>query len=165
MTAPRAQLSARLDALEPRAVAMLRAGATYQQIRAQLGLSTNRIIRLRTEHAIPVPDHDRAAHRRLTVDEAFTRYTRPTHDGHLLWTGPRSHRTFHLTASGRKHNPRAIAFQRHHHRPPDGHLRRLPTCEQPDCIAGAHHTDHRIRQANTRADQAFESIFGPGATP
>lgn len=164
MTGPRAQLTAQLDALEAKAVDMLRAGATYKQIHTRLGLTTNRILRLRRDHAIPTPQRDMGAHLRLTVDEAFARHTRPATDGHLLWTGPSCARALVLTASGRKYSARAIAFERHHGRPPDGQLRRL-NCDVPDCIAGAHHTDHRIRHANARADQAYESIFGTGATP
>jgi len=151
---------AELNALETEAIAMLRAGATYKQIRSKLGLGLNDISRLRKQHNIPVPDRDRGATTRLSVDEAFTLYTRPTTNGdHLLWTGPRSGRGVDLIASGRKHNARAIAFTKHHGRDPEGRLWR--TCTEHACIAGAHHTDYRIRQAHARADQAFNAIFGP----
>lgn len=156
--------SAQLAALEPQAIAMLRDGATYDQVRAKTGLGLNRISRLRKRHNIPLSGRRRPPDGRLTIDEAFTLYTRSTTTGdHLLWTGPRSGRGVDLTASGHTYNARSIAFQRHYGRAPEGRLWR--TCEHPDCIAAAHHTDRRIRGANARADRMFESIFGPGVTP
>lgn len=149
---------AELSALEGQAVTMLRAGASYEEIRHALGFGRNRIAALRKQHRIPVPQRDLQAATRRTVDEAFARYAQLTGDGHILWTGPRSGRGVDLLASGRKHNARAVAFTKHHGRAPEGWLRR--TCDQPGCIAGAHHTDHRIRQAHQHADQAFPLIFG-----
>lgn len=149
---------AELAAIDDKALAMLRAGATYAQIHRRLRLGLNRISHLRKQHDIPVPHRDREPPRRFTIDQAFTRYALPTPDGgHLIWTGPRSGRGYDLIASGRKYNARAIAFQRHHGRDPDGQTRR--TCDQPDCIAGAHLTDRRIREANRRADTVFERDF------
>lgn len=46
---------------------------------------------------------------------------------------------------GRKYNARAVAFRKHHGRAPEGRVWR--TCDQPACIAGAHHTDRLIREA------------------
>jgi len=141
--------------LDDQAVAMLRAGATYTEIHRTLRLDLNRISRLRKHHGIPVTRRTRENPRRLTIDEAFTRHTRATTEGgHLLWTGPRSGRSYDLIASGRTHNARAEAFRRHHGRAPEGQTRR--TCNQPDCIAGAHLTDRRIREANHHADATFE---------
>ena len=155
---------AQLAAIEDQAVVMLRAGATHAEIYNALRLSPNRVCELRKAHSIPVPDRHNAWNaRRLTVDEAFTRHTQPTEDGHLLWTGPRAGRGFPLTASGLTHNARAIAFEKHHGREPEGRLRRITDCDHPDCIAGAHHTDNRIRQAHARADKAYTAIFGDPA--
>ncbi|MFJ2008711.1 hypothetical protein [Streptomyces chartreusis] len=147
-----------LTAIEDQAVAMLHAGATYKQIYDEFRLSRNRISELRKTNVIPVPDSNHvSATRRLTVDQAFTRHTQPTPAGeHLLWTGPRRGRSAKLTASGRVHNARTVAFQRHHGREPDGRLMR--TCDHPQCIAGAHHTDQRLRQAQDRVDYAASAI-------
>lgn len=136
-----------LKALEERVVAILRAGATYREVREATRFSLNRISSLRRQHSIPVPDRsrERGAKQRRTVDEAFDLYTRPTPDGHLLWTGPRSGRGVDLLAEGRKHNARAVAFQRHHGREPEGRIWRARECDEPCCIAGAHHTDQLIR--------------------
>ncbi|WP_086746088.1 hypothetical protein [Streptomyces scabiei] len=150
---------AELAAIDAQAVAMLRAGATYAQIHRRLRLGLNRISHLRRQHDIPVPHRDRQPPRRFTIDEAFTRYALPTPDGgHLIWTGPRSGRGYDLIASGRTHNARAVAFRKHHGRDPKGQTRR--TCDQTDCIAGAHLTDRSIRAAHHRADKVFERIFG-----
>ncbi|MDX3830698.1 hypothetical protein PV730_45005 [Streptomyces scabiei] len=150
---------AELVAVDAQAVTMLRAGATYDEIRSALRLDPNRISRLRKQHSIPVPPRDRWAPLRLTVEESFTRYARPTPEGgHLIWTGPRSGRGLDLIASGRTHNARHVAFRKHYGRDPDGQTRR--TCDQPDCIAGAHLTDRTLRQANQHADKKIERIFG-----
>ncbi|MBD0837390.1 Trp family transcriptional regulator [Streptomyces sp. TRM68416] len=149
-------------AIDAQALVLLRAGATTQEIRSTLRISPNRICHLRKQHHIPVPHRDVWAGQRRTIDEAFTLHTRPTASGgHLLWTGPRSGRGLDLIASGRKHNARHIAFHKHHGREPQGRVWR--TCNQPDCIAGAHHTDALIRQAHKRADKAFPHIFGTDA--
>ncbi|WP_432159161.1 hypothetical protein [Streptomyces sp. bgisy153] len=147
-------------ALEEQAVRMLREGATGEHVRKALHLSPNRISALRKEHNIPVLRRDVWAGQRRTINEAFTRYAQPTTDGdHLIWTGPRCGRGFDLIASGRKYNARAIAFEKHHGRPPVGYLRR--TCKLPDCIAGAHHTDHRLRNPEHHLDTLYTAIFGP----
>lgn len=154
---------AQLAAIEDQAVTMLQAGATHAEIYNALRLSPNRVCELRKAHSIPVPNGRNIwASRRLTVDEAFARHTQPDDTGqHLLWTGPRGGRGFQLTASGRTYNARAIAFAKHYGREPEGRLWR--TCGHSDCTAGAHLTDHRIREAHARADQAFDKIFGPDA--
>ena len=155
---------AELAVLEDQAVVMLRNGATYAEIYNALRLQPNRIAQLRKAHNIPVPDRDHGATQRRTVEEAFALYTQPSPEGgHLLWTGPRRGRTAELSASGRRYNARTVAFTKHHGREPEGRLRRTTDCSHPDCIAGAHLTDHRIRQAHARADLAFDQIFGPNA--
>ena len=134
-----------LSDMDARAVAMLQAGATYWQVREATRLGLNRISGLRKHHGIPVPDRDRNARQRRTIEETFALYTRPTPDGHLLWAGPRSGRGVDLLAEGRKYNARAIAFEKDHGRPPQGRIWRMRACREPDCIAGAHHTDQLIR--------------------
>ncbi|NUP19855.1 MAG: hypothetical protein HOZ81_28005 [Streptomyces sp.] len=148
--------TAQVAALEDHAVVMLRRGLTQLEIYKALRLSLNTISALRRQHNIPIP---RREHPSLSVDEAFARHTAPsTQSEHLVWTGPRSGRGVDLLAGGRRYNARAIAFRKHHHRDPVGQIRR--TCDVPECIAGAHHTDRRIRQADARADQAYNAIFG-----
>lgn len=149
---------AELAAVEDQAVAMLREGIPQAEINRTLRLSLNRIVELRRQHQIPIPDRPPAV---LTVDEAFARYAVPsTSGGHVLWAGPRSGRSIELWADAGRHNPRAVAFTKHHHRAPEGRLRR--TCDLRGCIAGAHHADRRIRQSHARADRLYDAIFGPG---
>lgn len=144
-----------MTAARAQAIAMLRDGATSKQVYETTRVGPNDIARLRRQHNIPVPARDRARH---TVDEAFALHTRDTDDGHVLWTGPRSGRSCDLIATGRRYNAGYVAFRKHHGRDPQGYLRR--TCDEPACIAGAHHTDRLIRQANARADRAYSLIFG-----
>lgn len=147
-----------MTAARAQAIAMLRAGATSKQVYEATRVGPNDIARLRRQHNIPVPARDPNRAARHTVDEAFALHARDTDDGHVLWTGPRSGRSCDLIASGRRYNARRIAFRRHRGRDPQGRLWR--TCDEPACIAGAHHTDRLIRQANARADRAYTAIFG-----
>ncbi|MFG2699553.1 hypothetical protein [Streptomyces sp. NPDC048386] len=157
-------------AIETRTVELLRNGATYNQVRAELGISFPTISKIRAKHAIPAPALRQG--RRRTIAEAYTQYTRK-HGDHLLWAGPHSGNGPVLTSGNRHHNPRAIAFRQHHHRDPQGRLRR--TCDEPDCIAGAHHADQRIRAARAAGttpatglglDALYNAIFTtPGDTP
>lgn len=134
---------AELKAIDAQAVAILRDGASYQEVRSKLRLSPNQISHLRKTHKIPVPARDPQAGQRRTVDEAFALYARLTADGHVVWTGPRSGRSPDLLAVGGRHNARHVAFRKHHGRDPQGRVWR--TCDEPGCIAGAHHTDQIIR--------------------
>lgn len=147
---------AEVAAAESQAVAMLRAGDTHEAVYRATRLSPNRVSELRRQHSIPVPERGTAAWQR-TVDEAMALRTVPAEDGHLMWTGALGGRGTELWAEGRVHNARAITFSKHHGRPPEGRLRR--TCDRHGCIAGAHLADRRIRQANARADKAFDLIF------
>ncbi|XUL91021.1 hypothetical protein ACQ86D_33970 [Streptomyces galilaeus] len=131
----------------PRAVELLRAGASYEDIRAETRLTLNRIAELRRQHKIPTPRAHLGASQRFTVDQAFARYAQPGPEGHLIWTGPVSGRSLDLLAGGRKYNARVVAFQRHYGREPEGRLWR--TCKNTACIAGAHHTDLTIRTGAT----------------
>ncbi|HKX69900.1 MAG TPA: hypothetical protein VJM75_01675 [Acidimicrobiales bacterium] len=89
-------------------------------------------------------------------EQAFTRHSNPNTDGHTDWTGPTDGRgNPNVWAQGKRRNGLHMAFRLHHHREPQGRVRR--TCTHPGCI-----TDHTIRQAHRRADTAYDAIFGPG---
>lgn len=139
----------------PEAAAMLRAGATYRQIRAALGISPPTISKIRRDLDIPVREPHRPAR---TTAQALAIHAQPHTDGHTHWTGPHTSRMPQLWAEGRCHSVLRVAFQLHHNRQPVGPVRR--DCNDPDCITGAHLTDHTIRQANHRADAAYDAIFG-----
>jgi len=140
---------AELEALEPRAIAMMLAGAGSREIYQELRLSLNAIAQLRRELNIPAPRRDVWAEFRRTVDDAFERYAVPAEDGHLLWTGPRSGRSLDVLASGGRHNARHVSFRRHYGREPIGRVFRRRSCPLPDCVAGAHHTDALMRGTTT----------------
>ncbi|CBG73480.1 hypothetical protein SCAB_64771 [Streptomyces scabiei 87.22] len=140
--------------------AMLRAGATYTEVREQLHVSAQRISGVRLEQKIPVPAGRCPGHNGpRTPEQTLAQYSRPAADGHTTWTGPTDGAgkptiwTRHQALSGWR-----VAFLAHHGREPDGRVQ--VACDQPRCIAGPHLTDRRIRQANQRADTAFEQIFG-----
>jgi uncharacterized protein YerC len=142
---------------------MLRAGATYADIRSELHVSALRISGIRQSHNIPLPPGRTPGPTGVrTPEQTLAHYSRPTTDGHTHWTGPTDgagkpmvwHRHKGISAW-------RVAFRVHHNREPNGHVR--SACDDPECIAGAHLTDSRLREANRRADQAFERIFGSSA--
>lgn len=53
------------------------------------------------------------------------------------------------------------SFRLHHGREPIGNA--TVGCEVPGCVAGQCIEDQPIRDANRRADKAFEAIFGSPA--
>lgn len=147
-----------LDRRDVKVVTMLKEGRTHRAIYAELRLDPNTITRLRKQYQIPVPT-DRAGgtpgRPPRTLSEVFEAYTTPTSDGHLIWTkSPKGSRHFAFMASKSMYNARYMAFERYHGRPPEGRLSGTPDCDVPDCIAGAHHADRRIRDGH-----------GPGGKP
>ncbi|MFM9473974.1 hypothetical protein [Streptomyces scabiei] len=140
---------------------MLRAGATYTEVREQLHVSAQRISGVRLEQKIPVPAGRCPGHNGpRTPEQTLAQYSRPAADGHTTWTGPTDGAgkptiwNRHKALSGWR-----IAFLAHHGREPDGRV--TVACDHPRCINGAHLTDRRLREANRRADKAFEQIFDP----
>lgn len=153
---PKTDEQRRTDMLQrhPRAIAMIRDGASYSQIRAALGLSAPTISSIR--RALDIP---RRPERARNPAEALALYSQPHTDGHTHWTGSHSGCGVpQLWADGRAYRTLRVAFNLHHGRDPEGPVRR--GCDDPQCITGAHLTDRRIRQANHRADQAYERLFG-----
>ncbi|MEU6491115.1 hypothetical protein ABZ890_12060 [Streptomyces sp. NPDC046984] len=141
-----------------RAIAMLRAGATYAEVTRETGTTAPTLVRLRKLLQIPLPRHRAEGGKGWTITEAFAYHTQPYGDGHLRWTGHVSTRGQRVLCAGsERRSPLRVSFHLHHRRDPIGKL--LPSCEEPDCIAGRHLTDNRIREANARADTAFDVIF------
>ncbi|MEW2451242.1 hypothetical protein AB0896_27415 [Streptomyces parvulus] len=137
---------AELDALEPKVIAMLLAGAMYKEIRKETRYSLNEIARLRRELNIPVPGREPTG---LTIDEALTRYALPCTTGdHVVWQGPTRGRTMTLLAEGQRFNVRYLLFERAHGRPHVGYV--VSNCGLIPCIAGAHLTDSIIRGTGGR---------------
>jgi uncharacterized protein YerC len=148
---------------DARIAAMLRAGATYRAIRAELGVCGQRITRVRVSERIPLPDArpGRRPYGVRTPEQTLAHYSQPTPDGHTHWTGPTDGTKPKLWHGPNALNPLRVAFRLHHGREPQGHVRPGANgCDDPACITGAHLTDRTIREANQRADKAFERIFG-----
>ncbi|QFR00738.1 hypothetical protein F9278_36295 [Streptomyces phaeolivaceus] len=148
-------------ALHDRIAQLLHAGHTYDEIQAQTGgTSTATIAAVRKERRIPLPPgrHNHTGQPARTPEQALHHHSRPAPDDHTDWTGPTQGHSLPVLWSAGRHNALHIAFRLHHGRQPTGYVRR--TCTHPGCITGAHLNDRRIRQANNRADQAYEQIFG-----
>ncbi|NUS29791.1 MAG: hypothetical protein HOV92_37010 [Streptomyces sp.] len=141
--------------------AMLRAGATYRQIIAATGANPTAISHVRKALRIPLPEGRRHFQGPRSVAETLAHYTQPQADGHAHWTGPFNGTRPTLWHHDRQYQARRIAFITHHGREPQGPVQ--VGCTDLRCIAGAHLTDHPIRQAHARADQAFDAIFGTDA--
>lgn len=138
--------------------AMLRAGATYKQIAAATGANPTTISHVRKTLGIPVPEGRKQFGSTRTMAETLAHYAQPTSDEHAHWTGPFNGTRPTLWHANRQYQARRIAFAAHHSREPEGSV--LVGCDDSACIAGAHLTDERIRQAHTRADHAYTAIFG-----
>ncbi|PZG77291.1 hypothetical protein C1I97_36925 [Streptomyces sp. NTH33] len=123
---------------------LLRAGATYPQVRAALGGgSPNTIAEIRRAENIPVPDRPRPCR---TPEESYALYAEPYAGGHARWTGPWAGRMPQICRPGkhgRKESALRVAFRMRHGRDPDGYVR--PGCGVPDCVASGHLTDSTMR--------------------
>lgn len=82
-----------------------------------------------------------------TLEEAFTRRTHRTSDGHVVWYGAPQ-----MKFGGEKRNPLRVAFRLAHGRDPDGPVRRK--CDGRLCFAGEHLTDRVIRDAEVECGTA-----------
>ncbi|MFE5853574.1 hypothetical protein ACFQ61_10220 [Streptomyces sp. NPDC056500] len=121
--------------------ALLRAGATYQQVEDQVGGCTSTIASVRKEFGIPVPPRSKLAR---PAEVTYALYATPHEDGHVRWTGPWAGRMPQITlAKGKAVSALRIAFLLHYRRPPEGRVHR--ECGDLLCVAGAHLADRRHR--------------------
>lgn len=159
-TVPQEKRRAATERRHPDVVAMLRAGATHREIMDATGVSAPTITRVRRVVGIPVPDRRIQTERTpaRTIPDVLAHYSRPAGDGHVHWAGPFNGNRPVLWHHQRPLQARREVFRAHHGRDPEGRV--LACADDPECIAGPHLTDDRIRQANARADDAFEQIFG-----
>ncbi|PWG08761.1 hypothetical protein DF268_35920 [Streptomyces sp. V2] len=153
---PEAEQRTTIIARHPGIADLLLEGATTAQVRARIRASNSTIVAVR--HALGLATR-RRGRTPGTVAQALARYTQDQPDGHTHWTGPRCDGQPQLWAQGRYHSVRRVLFAAHHGRAPDGWLR--VTCDQPACIAGAHLSDRRIREAEQHLTTLYTSIFGP----
>ncbi|WP_330348147.1 Trp family transcriptional regulator [Streptomyces sp. NBC_00582] len=143
----------------PQVAAMLRDGATYREITAATGTNVHTITRVRRVLGIPAQP---ASRRPRTIAQTIAQHLDTHDDGHAFWTGPRAGMLPILWAGGRRYNARHAVFKAHHGRTPEGLVTR--TCNQPECLAGAHLVDERLRHAEQLLDEQFAAIFGPDAS-
>ncbi|MFE3853396.1 WhiB family transcriptional regulator [Streptomyces griseorubiginosus] len=134
---------------ERRTIEMLKAGATYQQISDEVGISQPTIFAIRVKVGLPAPDN-RGGQPARSKAEALALNTEPYGDGHARWTGTIAGRSFQLNAEGQQLNARRVAFEQHHGRPPEGRV--STDCGVTSCIAGAHLTDDTLRAARPKEE-------------
>jgi uncharacterized protein YerC len=128
---------------ERRILELLRAGVTYAKITAETGVKGPTITEIRKRAGLPAAK-GRNGSRARSKAEVLAAYVEPYGDGHARWTGPRTGRTPQLCAEGGQFNARHVTFEAHHGRPRVGYVR--TSCNESDCIAGAHLTDDTMRR-------------------
>ncbi|MEV6614247.1 hypothetical protein AB0N31_10565 [Streptomyces sp. NPDC051051] len=152
------ELRAAIEERYPQVAAMLRAGATLQEISDVTGVSPPTSVKVRRILGIPTPQRGMQAR---SIGQTIDRYLEHHGDGHARWTGPFANGQPQLWANGRCYAARREIFRSHHGRTPEGTVR--TTCTQPGCIAGAHLADRIHRQAEQQLDAQYAAIFGPEA--
>jgi DNA invertase Pin-like site-specific DNA recombinase len=139
--------------------AKLREGISELRIASQLHVATTTVRRVREKAGLPAPCLG-GREKYGSLAEALHAQTEPVDGGHVRWTGPEggvprvSHHKQRVSAA-------SFSFSLHHGRPPVGHA--LPVCGMDGCLAGRHLADRPMREANQRADKAFDAIFGRAA--
>ncbi|MBZ6258819.1 WhiB family transcriptional regulator [Streptomyces olivaceus] len=129
---------------ERRTVELLRAGASYSEITAELGITSPTIVRIRRQAGLPASGRTGAPPSRSKA-EALALHIEQYGDGHARWTGPMAGRMAQLHAEHGRFNARRVVFEEHHGRPPVGRVR--SNCGEQACIAGAHLIDNILRDA------------------
>ncbi|WP_406168953.1 hypothetical protein [Streptomyces sp. NBC_00996] len=142
--------------------AMLRAGTHTQRAIAEALNVSPKTVRL-TREALKLPAPSRGRPQNQAADDVYRAGTEPVEGGHLRWTGAHTSSGVPLIRSHSKQETvYRIAFRLHYGRDPEGNA--TPGCGMPGCVAGAHLADRLLRQANQRAANAYEAIFGSPPT-
>ncbi|MEU9245829.1 WhiB family transcriptional regulator [Streptomyces sp. NPDC048385] len=136
---------------ERRTIALLQGGATYAEVKTEVGISEPTIYAIRTKAGIPASGRTGGVPARSKA-EALAECTEPYGDGHVRWTGPMAGRMPQLCAESVKVNARHVVFEMHHGRPPVGRIR--SNCGQTACISGPHLTDHTLRAGDDATPSA-----------
>ncbi|WP_435863458.1 WhiB family transcriptional regulator [Streptomyces prunicolor] len=141
---------------ERRTIDLLKAGATYAEVKAQVGISEPSIHAIRKKAGLP-PSGRKGGVPPRSKAEALAESTEPYgDDGHVRWTGSMAGRMPQLHAEGAKLNATHVAFEAHHGRTPTGRVNR--NCGETACIAGAHLTDHVLRSAPQEAPVTIRAL-------
>lgn len=137
--------------------AMLRQGVPQIHIARQLHVDTRTVRQTREALGLPAPRRGRPD-TYASLEDAFRRFAEPYDGGHVRWIGYRDKDGTPRVCY--RQVPQAaprVAFVLHHGREPVG--KAMPACGVDGCIAGAHLADRPMREANRRADRAFNAIF------
>ncbi|MET9140526.1 WhiB family transcriptional regulator [Streptomyces parvulus] len=145
-----------------RTVQMLRAGASYSEITAELGISSPTIVRIRRRAGLPHSGRTGAPPARSKA-EVLALHVELYSDGHARWTGPMAGRMAQLHAEQDRFNARRVVFEEHHGRPPVGRVR--SNCGEQACIAGAHLIDRVLRDAQHPAVAGHSTALSEGNSP
>jgi hypothetical protein len=86
-----------------------------------------------------------------TIDQRFASKTKPTDDGHLIWTGNAKDGNPRLSYLGRQYLATRYAYQQHTGVEPIGIVR--PTCGNNLCVKGDHLEDRPSRSCTNARKQ------------
>jgi transposase-like protein len=146
------------DSVRQEMDALLRQGLPQIQIARQLKVAWKTVQRRREALGLPAPRPGRLTGHG-SPEEVFAANTERLDGGHLRWTG-------YVSGTGAAYvcyrqeriTPATLAFRMRFGRMPVGRVR--PGCGMDGCVEGSHLEDRQIRDANERADSAFDVIFG-----
>jgi hypothetical protein len=133
--------------------ALLKEGATYDHIRAEVRVSYGTITAVRK--AAGLPERRKSYALNKPAGEAFDDRTERTDDGHRLWTGHTAHGCAQLAHAGRRESPRRFAFRLAYGREPIGYVK--AGCGVEECFEPFHQEDRPMRE---RDRATFAAIFG-----
>ncbi|MFD7884052.1 hypothetical protein ACFV3N_16635 [Streptomyces bauhiniae] len=147
-----------MTAIRKDVVDLLTAGHSDSHIARQLGVDARATV-ARARAALGLPKAKPGCKAAASPEDLFRRRTKPTNDGHLLWTGSRSRAGApSLRHGGRNLSAYRIAFRIANGREPEG--KALPTCDRDGCVQ--HVGDRQDRAREKRVETLYTTIFGAG---
>lgn len=135
---------------------LLRAGYGNRAIARQLGVDASTTV-ARARALLGIPPVKPGRKPAATPQDLFWHRVQPLDDGHMKWTGYRTHDgTPGVRHGGTVHTAYRIAYQIQHDTQPVGYAK--PSCDMPGCVAPAHMADTatmsgRGRPASASRDQ------------
>lgn len=140
---------------------LLRTNISQAEICRRLHCAPITVQRAREALGLPAPRAGCMPGRPRTFEEALRARSRDTDDGHRVWDGWTNDGAPIVSCGGKTRSAYRVAFVEYWGREPVGRV--TAGCRLKGCVRGDHLQDGRIREANRRADAAYERLFGGSA--